>query len=344
MKLIAEYDQHKLGFKSPEDRAIDWIRRAARAVLTNDKGQVAVMHFTMTGSYKLPGGGIDDGESIEDALRREVREEAGYEITDVQELGVVEEDRYYCGMHQTSYCFAARVGQFVGTELTDEEAAEGMELVWVESIDEAIAAIQAESMVDEDGNRIGHEMMKLREVAILRAAQDMENRLMRQPKIIVLRGNSGSGKSTLAYALRQLTDPMAIVIEQDHFRQKIVAQKGEEARDLTKKIIHSMIQIGLDSGRDIIVEGIFRRERWQDLFDEIVENYQADKYFFYFDISLDETMRRHATRLKRHEFDADKMQEWFKSKDFLNNINENIIDEQSSFEASLQQVKDKVRY
>lgn len=167
---------------------------------------------------------------------------------------------------------------------------------------------------------------------------------MRQPKIIVLRGNSGSGKSTLAYALRQLTNPMAIVIEQDHFRQKIVAQKGEEARNLTKKIIHSMIQIGLDSDRDIIVEGIFRRERWQDLFDEIVENYHADKYFFYFDISLEETKRRHATRLKRHEFDADKMLEWFKDKDFLSAINEDVIDEQLDLEQSLQYVKNKVGY
>lgn len=171
MRLLAEYDQHKLGFESAEDRAIDWTRRAARAVLMNDKGQVAVMHFAVTGSYKLPGGGIDDGESIEAALHREVREEAGYEITDIQQLGVVEEDRYYCGMHQTSYCFAAKAGAFVGTELTEKEAAQGMELVWVDTIDDAITHVESANVIDEDGSQIGHEMMKRREVAILRQAQ-----------------------------------------------------------------------------------------------------------------------------------------------------------------------------
>lgn len=45
---------------------------------------------------------------------------------------------------------------------------------------------------------------------------------------------------------------MAMVIEQDHFRQKIVAQKGEEARQFTQKLIHNMINLGLESGRDVI--------------------------------------------------------------------------------------------
>lgn len=169
MKLIAHLDQFAIGFKNQEDREIDHVRRAARAVVINDIGQVAMMHFTKTGSYKLPGGGIDEGEPIEAALRREVREETGYEITSIRELGVVEEDRYYCGMHQTSYCFTAYADQFVGTELTENEAAQGMELVWVDSIKEAIAAVESNSMLDEDGDQIGHEMMKLREAAILRA-------------------------------------------------------------------------------------------------------------------------------------------------------------------------------
>lgn len=173
MKLIANHDQHKLGFTSPDDSEANRIRKAARAVLFDDKGRVAIMHFTTTGAHKLPGGGIDDGEAIEDALRREVREETGWEVTDIQELGVVEEDRYYCGLHQTSYCFTATVTNFVGTELTKGEIAEGMELRWVDSIDEAIATINGNNELDGSADQIGHDMMTLREVAILRAAQNI---------------------------------------------------------------------------------------------------------------------------------------------------------------------------
>jgi len=168
--------------------------------------------------------------------------------------------------------------------------------------------------------------------------------LAHRPKIIVLRGNSGSGKSTIAYELRKLTEPMAVVIEQDHFRQKIVAQKGEEPRDLTKKLIHAIIDSGLHSGRDVIIEGIFSRTRWQDLFEEIIKRYNVRTYFFYFDIPLDETMRRHTTRLKRYEFDAEDMREWYKEKDFLEEIEEDVIDQSSDFESTLQYIKKKVGY
>ncbi|HMQ95808.1 MAG TPA: NUDIX domain-containing protein [Candidatus Saccharibacteria bacterium] len=175
MKHIISLDQHALGFYEEDDRPIDRTRRAARAVLRNESGQIALMRFSTTGSYKLPGGGIDEGESVEAALAREIREETGYTISSMQPLGIIEEDRYFCGMHQTSYCFSALTDAFVGTELTDKELARGMELAWFGSIDQAIAAVQRSSIADEDGSIAGLEMMKLREVAILNSALMQES-------------------------------------------------------------------------------------------------------------------------------------------------------------------------
>lgn len=174
MKTIITLDQHELGLFSADDGELTWTRRAARGVLTNDKAQTAMMHFTKTGVCKLPGGGMEDNETIEVALRREIREETGYEITDIRELGMVEENRQASGMHQLSYCYMARVTDFVGTDLTEKEAGQGMELVWVDTIDAAIEMIRAgqeQARVDEDGSAIGVELMAQRDCAILEAAK-----------------------------------------------------------------------------------------------------------------------------------------------------------------------------
>ena len=171
MRQLALLDQHQLGLREASDQPISYTRRAARAVLFNAAGQVAIMHFTATGSYKLPGGGIDEGEDTVAALHREIREETGYEITDIKELGEVVEYRYYCGMHQVSYCYTATATQFVGTQLTQKEQNGGMELQWFDTVPQAVAAIVSGHQVDEDGSPIGLKMMIQRDVAILKAIQ-----------------------------------------------------------------------------------------------------------------------------------------------------------------------------
>jgi 8-oxo-dGTP pyrophosphatase MutT (NUDIX family) len=92
MNTILTLDQHKLGLFDDNDTPADHLklREAARAVLIDGHGQVALMHFRATGSYKLPGGGHDEGETMEDTLHREIREETGYTASIVAEIGVVD--------------------------------------------------------------------------------------------------------------------------------------------------------------------------------------------------------------------------------------------------------------
>lgn len=172
MKLILSLDQHKLGFFDDGDKPIDQLRlrKAARAVLFDQDGRVAIMYFSKTGGYKLPGGGMDQGEEIESTLHREVLEETGYMIENIMPLGIVEEDRYFCGMHQTSYCFVATVTEHAGMRPTNEEILRGMQLVWADSIDAAIALIEGGKTTDEEGSTIGAHMMRLRDASILRAS------------------------------------------------------------------------------------------------------------------------------------------------------------------------------
>ena len=92
MKCIINIDDKDIGekvYKINEPK----IRKAVRTILFNGKGKIAILHKKNKNEYKLVGGGIEENENMEAALRREVNEETGCVIKDIVELGYVEELR-----------------------------------------------------------------------------------------------------------------------------------------------------------------------------------------------------------------------------------------------------------
>jgi 8-oxo-dGTP diphosphatase len=119
-------------------------RRAARAIVFDADKKVALLHATVKDYHKLPGGGIEGSEDPVAALKRECQEEIGCDVTNIKELGVIEEYRNQFGVHQTSYCFVADVAGAKGTpHLEEDEIAEGFETVWM-SLDEAVQTLERE--------------------------------------------------------------------------------------------------------------------------------------------------------------------------------------------------------
>ena len=116
-------------------------RLTARAIIKNLQNQYAVLYASDFLLYSLPGGGVEEGEKIEDALRREVAEETGINIMSIEELGYVEENRAHCDYTQISYYFVVSTdSNEFNPHLTTEEANHGTIVGWY-SYEEAYALI-----------------------------------------------------------------------------------------------------------------------------------------------------------------------------------------------------------
>lgn len=140
-----------------ENSISDWrYRKAARAVVFDNKNKIGLLNVSKKNYYKLPGGGIEDGEDIKIALDRECEEELGIQVDVVREIGSIIEYRAQFKLHQTSYCFLANTTHDYEKDIpnfTDEEKSSGFEIIWVEP-KEALRLLNLKQTSDYEGKFI----------------------------------------------------------------------------------------------------------------------------------------------------------------------------------------------
>lgn len=166
---------------------------------------------------------------------------------------------------------------------------------------------------------------------------------MHQPKLIMLRGPAGSGKSTTAKMLLEAASRKTCLIEQDYYR--FIFRPYENGSKSNAKPMHNMILqnvlIALNEGYDVILEGILSTKSYKEIVDEILEVHSIENYFFYFDISLEETLRRHAQRPAKNtpSFTLEDMKSWYPSEYVPIHKSEILIPESSSISETVDLVK-----
>lgn len=110
-------------------------KNAARTVIVDEQGLTALIDVRHGEYFKIPGGGIEPGESEEQAAIREALEEAGCQVELVQKIGEHEFIDYNPKFGETrhhSVCFLAKkVGNSAATAFDEWEQSNQMKLIWV---------------------------------------------------------------------------------------------------------------------------------------------------------------------------------------------------------------------
>ncbi len=160
-------------------------------------------------------------------------------------------------------------------------------------------------------------------------------------KLIILRGNSGSGKSSVSKSLQKHIGRNTLLIPQDTIRRELLwAHDGYNTTVLP--LLITLLQYGYEHCEVVILEGIFNAKWYEPLFHTAVELYGKNIYAYYYDLSFEETLKRHETRDLRFNFGEEEMRRWWNEKDYLACIHETTIDESLSLEETVRMILNDV--
>jgi 8-oxo-dGTP pyrophosphatase MutT (NUDIX family) len=114
----------------------DWVNAIA---LTEDNEIILVRQYRHAAGeviLELPGGCIEKGESPEEAIRRELLEETGYQFTGIEFLSSLYANP--ATANNKTHCYIARGGRLVGKQELDKGEEIDLELVSPEKLKELV--------------------------------------------------------------------------------------------------------------------------------------------------------------------------------------------------------------
>ena len=161
-------------------------------------------------------------------------------------------------------------------------------------------------------------------------------------KLIVLRGNSGSGKSTIARALRDAHGPGFAWVSQDLVRRMILKERDVPG-GVNIGLINQITRYTLDHGYHAVLEGILYADRYQQMLAGLARDHLGPTHFYYLDVSIDETLRRHSQRPEAAEFGPGDIRGWYRSRDLLETVRERVVAETSDLAQTVRLILTETR-
>lgn len=156
-----------------------------------------------------------------------------------------------------------------------------------------------------------------------------------ESKLIIIRGNSGSGKTTIAKKLQRHFGDGTLLVSQDVIRRDMLMVRDREGNP-SIDLIRQIAEYGRGKCEYVIVEGILNKNRYGAMLQYLIRFFNQRAYVYYFDLSFEETVKRHNTREKKMEFGEDVLRQWWTPQDYLGVENETIFTDDLSQDEVLQ--------
>ena len=144
-------------------------------------------------------------------------------------------------------------------------------------------------------------------------------------KLILLRGNSGSGKTSTAKLLQERIDSSTVRLSHDMLRLEILYTHGREGVERSLPLMIELLRYARRNAEVTILEGILHTVDYAPLFEAAVEEFGENIRAYYYDLSFEETLRRHETKPNRADFGEAEMRRWWRDRDLIGIIPETLL-------------------
>jgi len=159
-------------------------------------------------------------------------------------------------------------------------------------------------------------------------------------RLIVIRGSSGSGKSSVAAAIRaSRPDRTVAVVGQDVMRREVLGT-GDDVDGHATALIDLTTRFALARGFDVVLEGILNADWYRETLLRLMDDRRGISRCYLYDLSLDETVRRHASKPVAHVFGEAEMRKWWRGCQPVEGLDEAIVTESEILESTVTRVLD----
>ena len=154
--------------------------------------------------------------------------------------------------------------------------------------------------------------------------------------LVIIRGNSGSGKTSLAKKLQEYYGRKTLLISQDIVRRDMLKEKVKPG-NLSISLTEMIARYGYERDLLVIVEGFYETDIYGQMLEKLHTLFYPKVLSYYYDLTFEETVRRHQTRNKKADFSPADMKCWWKECDFLG-WEKAIFTDQVSLEDAFQEI------